>query len=106
MNRSVSSRIGFPAGLDKPRHADDPPRAGLSAEERRAYDQLARTYKQVDDARYMAARPQTLYGIADSRVSLVAWLLDHQRLGRRRILGGGTMGRRSETTTAATTDWS
>ena len=25
----------------------------------------------------MAARPQTLYGIADSPVGLAAWLLDH-----------------------------
>jgi pimeloyl-ACP methyl ester carboxylesterase len=50
---------------------------GLSAEERRAYDQLIRTFGQVEYARYMAARPQTLYGIADSPVGLAAWLLDH-----------------------------
>ena len=36
-----------------------------------------RTFKQVDYARMMAARPQTLYGIADSPVGLAAWLLDH-----------------------------
>jgi pimeloyl-ACP methyl ester carboxylesterase len=36
-----------------------------------------RTYAQVNSARYMAARPQTLYGIADSPVGLAAWLLDH-----------------------------
>ena len=41
------------------------------------YEQLVRTFKQVDYARYMASRPQTLYGIADSPVSLAAWLLDH-----------------------------
>ncbi len=57
--------------------AGDPPPAGLSVEERRAYDQLIRTFGQVDYARYMAARPQTLYGIADSPVGLAAWLLDH-----------------------------
>ena len=55
----------------------DPAPAGLSAEEQRACEQLARTFKQVDYARYMAARPQTLYGIADSPVGLAAWLLDH-----------------------------
>jgi pimeloyl-ACP methyl ester carboxylesterase len=66
-----------PADVDKASLAGDPPPAGLSAEERRAYDQLLRTYKQVDYARYMAARPQTLYGIADSPVGLAAWLLDH-----------------------------
>src|SRR3954454_18627608 len=54
-----------------------PPPAGLSAEERRAYEQLIRTYTQVEYARMMAARPQTLYGIADSPVGLAAWLLDH-----------------------------
>ena len=55
----------------------DPPPAGLSAEEQRACEQLARTFKQVQYAVLMAARPQTLYGIADSPVGLAAWLLDH-----------------------------
>ena len=45
--------------------------------EQRAYEQLLRTYKQVEYAQYMAARPQTLYGIADSPVGLAAWLIDH-----------------------------
>jgi len=55
----------------------DPAPAGLSADEQRACDQLARTFKQVEYARMMAARPQTLYGIADSPVGLAAWLIDH-----------------------------
>jgi pimeloyl-ACP methyl ester carboxylesterase len=66
-----------PADVDKALQAGDPPPSGLSAEERRAYEQLDKTFKQVDYARYMAARPQTLYGIADSPVGLAAWLLDH-----------------------------
>jgi pimeloyl-ACP methyl ester carboxylesterase len=66
-----------PADLDRASLAGEPPPAGLSAEERRAYQQLLRTYGQVEYARYMAARPQTLYGIADSPVGLAAWLLDH-----------------------------
>jgi pimeloyl-ACP methyl ester carboxylesterase len=66
-----------PADVDKALQAGDPPPSGLSAEERRAYEQLVRTFKQVDYAKYMAARPQTLYGIADSPVGLAAWLLDH-----------------------------
>jgi pimeloyl-ACP methyl ester carboxylesterase len=66
-----------PADVDKALQAGDPPPSGLSAEERRAYEQLERTFKQVEYARYMAARPQTLYGIADSPVGLAAWLLDH-----------------------------
>jgi pimeloyl-ACP methyl ester carboxylesterase len=66
-----------PAGVDRASQAGEPPPADLSAEERRAYEQLLRTYGQVEYARYMAARPQTLYGIADSPVGLAAWLLDH-----------------------------
>jgi pimeloyl-ACP methyl ester carboxylesterase len=66
-----------PADVDTASLAGEPPPAGLSAEERRAYEQLIRTYGQVEYARYMAVRPQTLYGIADSPVGLAAWLLDH-----------------------------
>src|SRR5262245_33605554 len=66
-----------PADIDKAAQAGEPPPSGLSAEERRAYDQLDSTYKQVEYAKLMASRPQTLYGIADSPVGLAAWLLDH-----------------------------
>jgi pimeloyl-ACP methyl ester carboxylesterase len=66
-----------PADVDEALQAGDPPPSGLSAEERRAYEQLERTFKQVEYAKYMAARPQTLYGITDSPVGLAAWLLDH-----------------------------
>jgi pimeloyl-ACP methyl ester carboxylesterase len=66
-----------PAHVDEALQAGEPPPSSLSAEERRAYEQLERTFKQVEYARFMAARPQTLYGIADSPVGLAAWLLDH-----------------------------
>jgi len=66
-----------PADVDQLSLAGEPPPSHLSDEERRAYEQLIRTYKQVEYARMMAARPQTLYGIADSPVGLAAWLLDH-----------------------------
>jgi pimeloyl-ACP methyl ester carboxylesterase len=66
-----------PPDVDKALVAGSPPPSGLSAEERRAYEQLVRTFKQVDYARLMGSRPQTLYGIADSPVGLAAWLLDH-----------------------------
>jgi pimeloyl-ACP methyl ester carboxylesterase len=66
-----------PADVDKALLAGAPPPSGLSADEKRAYQQLERTFRQVEYARYMAARPQTLYGIADSPVGLAAWLLDH-----------------------------
>ena len=66
-----------PADVDKALLAGGPAPSGLSADEHRAYEQLERTFKQVDYARLMGSRPQTLYGIADSPVGLAAWLLDH-----------------------------
>ncbi len=66
-----------PSDVNAAALAGDPPPDGLSAEERRAFEQLIRTFKQVQYAVLMAARPQTLYGIADSPVGLAAWLLDH-----------------------------
>ena len=66
-----------PADVDKALQAGGPAPSGLSADEQRAYEQLVRTFKQVDYARLMGSRPQTLYGIADSPVGLAAWLLDH-----------------------------
>ena len=66
-----------PADIDKVLGIGAPAPAGLSADEKRAYEQLASTFKQVDYARIMGSRPQTLYGIADSPVGLAAWLLDH-----------------------------
>jgi pimeloyl-ACP methyl ester carboxylesterase len=66
-----------PADVDKALQVGAPPPSGLSAEERRAYEDLVKTFKQVDYARIMGSRPQTLYGIADSPVGLAAWLLDH-----------------------------
>jgi pimeloyl-ACP methyl ester carboxylesterase len=66
-----------PGDVDKALQIDAPAPSGLSAEEKRAYDQLASTFKQVNYARIMGTRPQTLYGLADSPVNLAAWLLDH-----------------------------
>src|SRR5262249_31099829 len=66
-----------PLDVDKAAAAFAPAPSGLSGEERRAYDQLVFSYKQVAYAHIMASRPQTLYGIADSPVGLAAWLLDH-----------------------------
>ncbi|HMJ11095.1 MAG TPA: epoxide hydrolase, partial [Polyangiaceae bacterium] len=54
-----------------------PPPAGLSAEEQRAYDQLAFAFRNLPTQLMMAAHPQTLYGLADSPVALAAWMLDH-----------------------------
>jgi pimeloyl-ACP methyl ester carboxylesterase len=55
-----------------------PAPAGLSADEQRAYDQLAFLFtKGIGYALEMGLRPQTLYGLADSPVALAAWMLDH-----------------------------
>jgi pimeloyl-ACP methyl ester carboxylesterase len=52
--------------------------AGLSPEERNAWDQLDDFYKNgLAYALEMSSRPQTLYGIADSPVGLAAWMIDH-----------------------------
>jgi len=68
----------LPANLSKPAAAGEPAPAGLSDEERRAYDQLAFLYtKGIGYATEMNLRPQTLYGLADSPVALAAWMLDH-----------------------------
>src|SRR3954463_13137557 len=55
-----------------------PPPAGLSADEKHAWDQLDDFYKNgLGYALEMNNRPQTLYGIADSPVGLAGWILDH-----------------------------
>ena len=66
-----------PAEIDKAAVAGDPPPAGLSAEEKRAYEGLAFTYKHVKMYLMMGERPQTLYGFSDSPVALAAYMLDH-----------------------------
>ena len=67
-----------PAAIDKAVQRGDPPPAGLSDEERRAYDQLSSFYAtHVAYAQIMSTRPQTLYGLADSPADLAAFMLDH-----------------------------
>src|SRR5271154_6797522 len=67
-----------PADIDKAAFAGAPPPSNLSADERRAYDQLAFFYKHgLGYAQEMANHPQTLYGIVDSPVGLAAWIIDH-----------------------------
>src|SRR5258705_13311376 len=52
--------------------------AGLSADEKVAYERLSFVYaKGIGYGFQMGLRPQTLYGIADSPVGLAAYFLDH-----------------------------
>ena len=74
--------VNFPAtvppGIAKALQSGDPPPSGLSADGRRAYEQLTSLYtRRRAYASMMGTRPQTLYGVADSPVGLAAWLLDH-----------------------------
>ena len=74
----VNMPATVPADVAKALKNADPPPAGLSADERHAWDQLDFFYKHgLGYAIEMANRPQTLYGIADSPVGLAAWILDH-----------------------------
>jgi pimeloyl-ACP methyl ester carboxylesterase len=58
--------------------AGAPAPAGLSADEKHAYEQLSYFYKHgLGYANEMSNRPQTLYGIGDSPVGMAAWMLDH-----------------------------
>jgi pimeloyl-ACP methyl ester carboxylesterase len=67
-----------PPEIDKAASAGAPAPAGLSADEKHAYEQLAYFYKHgLGYANEMANRPQTLYALEDSPVGLAAWMLDH-----------------------------
>jgi pimeloyl-ACP methyl ester carboxylesterase len=55
-----------------------PPPPGLSADEKRAFEQISTFY--TSGAGYaveMGTQPQTLYGVADSPVGLAAWMINH-----------------------------
>lgn len=55
-----------------------PAPAGLSDDEKNAYEELDFFYKKgLGYANEMALRPQTLYGIVDSPIGLASWILDH-----------------------------
>src|SRR5207253_2592197 len=73
-----------------------PEPAGLSADEKYAWDQLATFYQHgLGYAQEMAGRPQTLYALADSPIGLAAWMLDHDDRSRAlitRVFDGGQEG--------------
>jgi pimeloyl-ACP methyl ester carboxylesterase len=77
--------LAVPPEIDKAAAAGGPPPAGLSAEEKRAYETLAHTYKNFHYGLYMGRAPQTLYGIADSPVGVAGWMLDHDQPSLRLI---------------------
>ena len=67
-----------PPDVSKALAVGGPPPAGLSPDEKHAWDQLDDFYKNgLGYALEMNNRPQTLYGIADSPIGLAAWMIDH-----------------------------
>ena len=66
-----------PPDIDKAVQTGEPAPAGLSDEEKRAYDQMSFFFKHVAYALIMQSRPQTLTALADSPVGLASFLLDH-----------------------------
>ena len=70
--------FAVPPEIDKAIQTGSPLPSNLSADERRACEQVGFAYKKgVGYAVEMANRPQTLYAIADSPVGLATWFLDH-----------------------------
>jgi pimeloyl-ACP methyl ester carboxylesterase len=68
----------IPPDIDAAAFSGKPAPAGLSADEKLAYERLSFVYaKGIGYGFQMGLRPQTLYGIADSPVGLAAYFLDH-----------------------------
>jgi pimeloyl-ACP methyl ester carboxylesterase len=86
----------FPPDVDKAAFTGAPAPAGLSDEERVAFDALQLEYqKGIGYGYQMGLRPQTLYGIADSPVGLAAYFLDHDALSYQlisRVFAGESVG--------------
>ena len=68
----------FPADIDKAALGGAAAPAGLSADEKLAYEQLVLEYaKGIGYGYQMGLRPQAIYGIADSPVGIAGYFLDH-----------------------------
>src|SRR6516165_8880739 len=75
----------IPPDIAKALQSNDPPSSSLSADERRAYEQLLVLFaRRRAYASMMGTRPQTLYSLTDSPVSL-----DARPRRRLRTAGGG-----------------
>jgi pimeloyl-ACP methyl ester carboxylesterase len=85
-----------PPAIDKAIQAGNPVPSDLSAEEKRAVEQLEFFYRHhVAYAQMMGTRPQTLTGLTDSPVGLAAFLIDHDTASLKlisRVFAGHTEG--------------
>jgi pimeloyl-ACP methyl ester carboxylesterase len=68
-----------PPELDKGALVAAPAPSDLSAEEKKAYEQLVLSYKYISYAFIMGSRPQTLLATGDSPVGLATIFLDHDQ---------------------------
>jgi pimeloyl-ACP methyl ester carboxylesterase len=76
-----------PADVSKALAVGGPAPAGLSPDEKHAWDQLDDFYKNgLGYALEMNNRPQTLYAIVDSPIGLAAWMIDHDIRSYRMIV--------------------
>jgi pimeloyl-ACP methyl ester carboxylesterase len=67
-----------PPEIFKAIHGGGPAPAGLTPDEKHAFDQLEFFFKNgLSYAQEMNHRPQTLYALEDSPVGLAAWMIDH-----------------------------
>jgi pimeloyl-ACP methyl ester carboxylesterase len=68
----------IPPDIDKAAFSGAPAPAGLSADEKLAYERLSFVYaKGIGYGFQLGLRPQTMYAIADSPIGLAAYFLDH-----------------------------
>ncbi len=68
----------FPVDIDQAASSGAPAPAGLSPDEKVAFDRVQFVYqKGIAYGYQMGLRPQTLYGIADLPIGLAAYFLDH-----------------------------
>jgi pimeloyl-ACP methyl ester carboxylesterase len=58
----------------------------LSADERRAVEQLGAAYKHAAYAVQLGTRPQTMCGLNDSPIGLAAYLLDHDSISYAKLI--------------------
>jgi pimeloyl-ACP methyl ester carboxylesterase len=76
----------FPPGIDKAIQTGGALPSDLSADERRASEQLGAAYKHAAYAVQLGTRPQTMYGLNDSPVGLAAYLLDHDPISYAKLI--------------------
>jgi pimeloyl-ACP methyl ester carboxylesterase len=86
----------LPPDIDKAAFSGAPAPAGLSPDEKLAYDRVSYVYaKGIGYGFQMGLRPQSLYGIVDSPVGLATYLLDHDERSLAlisRVFAGATEG--------------